>query len=43
MTSNIILEYDLVIYFGKRSSPNGWKVKACDLLSVEDCLVIDIV
>jgi hypothetical protein len=40
MTSNIILEYDLVIYFGKRSSPYGWKVKACDLLSVEDCLAI---
>ncbi len=27
-------------YFGKRSSTNGWKVKACDLLNVEDCLVI---
>jgi hypothetical protein len=40
MTPDIILEYDLVIDFGKRSSPYGWKVKACDLLSVEDCLAI---
>jgi hypothetical protein len=30
----------LVTYFGKRSSPNGWKVKACDLLNAENCLAI---
>jgi hypothetical protein len=25
-----------VTFFGTRSSPNGWKVKPCDLLNVED-------
>lgn len=24
-------------FFGKKLSPKGWKVKPCDLLSVEDC------
>jgi hypothetical protein len=38
ITSEIVSENDLVTYFGKKSPPNGWKVKACDLLSVEDCL-----
>jgi hypothetical protein len=26
-----------VTFFGKRLSPNGWKVNPCDLLNVEDC------
>jgi hypothetical protein len=40
ITSKIVSKDDLLSYFGKRSSPNGWKAKACDLLSVEDCLAI---
>jgi hypothetical protein len=35
-----MLEDDLEIYFGKRSSLNGWKVKTCDLLSVKDYFTI---
>jgi hypothetical protein len=40
ITSKIVSKDDLVTYFGKRSSPNGWKVKTCDLLSAKDCLAI---
>jgi hypothetical protein len=36
-STNIVSKDELVTYFGKRSSPNDWKVKPCDLLSVEDC------
>jgi hypothetical protein len=34
---DIISKDELVTFFGKRSSLNCWKVKPCDLLSVEDC------
>jgi len=27
-------------FFGKRFSPNGWKVESCDLLNEEDYLGI---
>jgi RNA recognition motif-containing protein len=30
ISTNIVSEDELVTYFGKRSSLNGWKVKPCD-------------
>lgn len=38
ISTKIVSEDELVTFFGKRLSPNGWKVKSCELLNEEDYL-----